>query len=183
MKRRYVVLGLVAVVVFAAFLISSQRNRMRAPLGPGRLLPLAADLEGTRGVYLYFAQPGADSLVSEYRDVVVKDRPADQVRAVYRELLAGPTGKLAPLFPDGTELLNAYLTERGTLYVDWNRTLVSAFRGGTGRERLLLASIVRTAHENFPDVEQVGLLVEGDPVETVGGHFDTMLPLNVRDWR
>jgi spore germination protein GerM len=183
MKRRYVVAGVLALVLFAALLISTQRNRLRGPLGTGRLLPLAADLEGTRGVYLFFAAPGADSLVSEYRDVVVKDRPADQVRAVYRELLAGPMGKLVPLFPDGTELLSAYLTERGTLYLDWNRALVSGFRGGTGRERLLLSSIVRTAHENFPDVERVAVLVEGDPVESVGGHFDAMLPLNVRDWR
>ncbi|HEY7727035.1 MAG TPA: GerMN domain-containing protein [Candidatus Eisenbacteria bacterium] len=183
MRRRYVILAVAAIVVFAASLISSQRNRARAPLGPGRLLPLAADLEGTRGVYLYFAVPGTDSLVAEYRDVVVKDRPADQVRAVYRELLAGPMGRLAPLFPEGTELLSAYLTDRGTLYLDWNRALVSGFRGGTGRERLLLSSIVRTAHENFPGVEQVAILVEGDPVETVGGHFDALLPLVVRDSR
>lgn len=183
MKRRYAVAGILVLVLFAAFLITSQRNRMGGEVAPGRMLPLAADLEGTRGVYLFFAAPGADSLVSEYRDVVVKDRPADQVRAVYRELLAGPTGKLAPLFPDGTELLSAYLTERGTLYLDWNRALVSGFRGGTGRERLLLSSIVRTAHENFPDVDEVAILVEGEPVESVGGHFDSMLPLNVRDWR
>lgn len=182
MKRRYVVAGIALIALFVVFLVTTQR-RARTPLGAGRLLPLAADLEGTRGVYLFFAAPGADSLVSEYRDVVVKDRPADQVRAVYRELLAGPMGRLAPLFPEGTELLSAYLTERGTLYLDWNRALVSGFRGGSGRERLLLSSIVRTAHENFPDVEQVSVLVEGDPVETVGGHFDTLLPLNARDWR
>jgi spore germination protein GerM len=181
-KRRYVVIGVLAVALFAAFLISSQGNRSRTPR-MGRLIPLASDLEGTRGVYLYFARAGTDTLVSEYRGVVVKDRPADEVRAVYRELLAGPMGKLAPLFPDGTELLSAYLTERGTLYLDWNKTLVTGFRGGTGREYLLLSSIVRTAHDNFPDVDRVAILVEGDPVETVGGHFDTTLPLSVRDWQ
>ena len=183
MKRRWIVAGVAALVLFVAFLISTQRRVGRDGIVPGRLLPLAADLEGTRGVYLYFGAPGTDSLVAEYRDVVVKDRPAEQVRAIYRELLAGPTGRSARLFPEGTELLSTYWTDRGTLYLDWNRALAVGFHGGSGRERLLLASIVRTANENLPDVESVGLLIEGEPLETVGGHFDTMLPLRARDWR
>lgn len=150
---------------------------------PERFVPLAAELEGIRGVRLFYGVAGADSLVEEYRDVVVKERPADQVRAVYRELVAGPTGKRVALFPEGTELLNAYLSPRGTLYLDWNRNIVHGFTGGSGRERLLLASIVRTAAENFPDVEQVTLLVDGAPVETIGGHYDALAPLVVGEWR
>lgn len=150
---------------------------------PGRFVPLAAELEGIRGVKLYYGVAGSDSLGEEHRDVVVKDRPADQVRAIYRELVAGPTENHVALFPEGTELLNAYLTPRGTLYLDWNTTLVRSFRGGSGRERLLLASIVRTASENLPNVEQVALLVDGNPIETIGGHYDVMAPLAVSEWR
>jgi spore germination protein GerM len=182
-KRRWIALGIAALALFVAFLISAQRHGGRDGFAPGRLLPLAADLEGTRGVTLYFGAAGADSLVAEYRDVVVKDRPADQVRAIYRELLAGPMGRSGRLFPEGTELLNTYWTDRGTLYLDWNRALILGFHGGSGRERLLLASIVRTARENLPEVEEVAILVEGEPVETVGGHFDTTMPLRVRNWR
>jgi spore germination protein GerM len=115
--------------------------------------------------------------------VVVKDRSADQVRAVYRELVAGPAENHVALFPEGTELVNAYLTPRGTLYLDWNRTLVTGFRGGSGRERLLLWSIVRTAAENLPEVEQVAILVDGNPVESIGGHYDVLAPLAVSEWR
>ena len=148
-----------------------------------RLVPLASELEGVRGSYLYFGIPGADSLVAEYRDVVVKDRPQDQVRAVFRELLAGPSKGHTALFPEGTELLESYWSDRGTLYLDWNRTLTQGFRGGTARERSLIASIVRTAGENLPGVERVMILVEGEPAETIGGHFDVLSPLLVRDWR
>jgi spore germination protein GerM len=148
-----------------------------------RLVPLAAELEGIRGVYLYFGIPGADSLVAEYRDVVVKDQPADQVRAIYRELLAGPSKGRTALFPEGTDLLEAYWTERGTLYLNWNRTLTQGFRGGSSRERSLIASIVRTAGDNLPGIERVMILVEGEPAETIGGHFDVLSPLQVRDWR
>ena len=183
MKRRWIVIGLIAVAAFAALLVSSQRHLVRSGVEPSRLAPLAADLEGTRGVYLYFGAPNADTLVAEYRDVVVKDRPADQVRAIYRELLAGPSTPLVGLFPDGTELLDTYWTERGTLYLDWNRALVQGLHVGTGREWMLLASIVRTARENLPDVQRVAILVEGEPVESIGGHFDTRFPLEVKDWR
>jgi hypothetical protein len=27
------------------------------------------------------------------------------------------------------------------------------------------------------------ILVEGEPVETIGGHFDVLSPLSVRDWQ
>jgi len=156
----------------------------RSPkLAPERLTPLASELEGIRGVYLYFGAAGSDSLSSEYRDVVVKDRPEDQVRAIYRELVAGPTNSNDTLLPEGSELINAYYTPRGTLYLNWNRTLVTGFRGGAGRERQLISSIVLTAADNLPDVTQVSLLVEGAPIETIGGHYEIQTPLTVAEWR
>jgi spore germination protein GerM len=140
-------------------------------------------LEGIRGVYLYFGIPGSDEVAPEYRDVVVKDREADRVRAIYRELLSGSSGGYESPFPAGVELNNAYYTSRGMLYLDWNKALVSEFRGGSGREHQILASIVRTAADNLPDVTQVVLLIDGNPVETIGGHYDVMAPLNVGEWQ
>jgi spore germination protein GerM len=156
----------------------------RAPrLAPERLTPLASELEGIRGVYLYYGAPSSDSLASEYRDVVVKDRPEDQVRAIYRELIAGPTEPNELLLPAGAEVINAYYTPRGTLYLNWNRALTQGFRGGSGRERQLISSIVLTAADNLPDVSQVALLVEGAPIETIGGHYEVLTPLVVGEWR
>jgi len=40
-----------------------------------------------------------------------------------------------------------------------------------------------TAGENLPGIERVMILVEGEPAETIGGHFDVLSPLLVRDWR
>ncbi len=169
------------IVVFGFFYIARVRTH-GGDVAP-RLVPLASELEGTRGVYLYFGIPGSDSLAAEYRDVVVKDRPAEQVRSIYRELLAGPSKGHTALFPDGTELLEAYWTDKGTLYLDWNRTLTQGFRGGTAREHALIASIVRTAGENLPGVDRVMILVEGEPAETIGGHFDVLSPLLVKEWQ
>ena len=81
------------------------------------------------------------------------------------------------------ELLNAYYTSRGMLYLDWSKAMVQEFRGGSGRERQILASIVLTAADNLPDVTEVTILVEGNPVESIGGHYDVMSPLSVSEWR
>ena len=170
----------VVVTVWAWYAIGPGRSTR---IAPERLAPLASELEGIRGVYLYYGVPGTDSLAAEYRDVVVKDRPADQVRAIYRELIAGPTSGYESPFPQGAELMNAYYTSRGALYLDWNRALAQGFRGGSGRERQLLGSIVLTAADNLPDVTQVAILIEGRPAETVGGHYEVMTPLQVAEWR
>lgn len=169
------------VLIAGAWWFTTGPGRRSAP-PPGHFVPLAAELEGIRGVYLYYGAPGSDSMTAEYRDVVVKDRSSDRVRAIYRELIAGPTNGTSP-FPEGTELLNTYETPRGTLYLDWNRTFVTGFRGGSGLEHQVLASIVLTAVDNLPEVERVVLLVEGSPVPTLGGHYDTLVPLDVEDWR
>ncbi len=183
MKRRSAITALFAILIVAGFFWLARGRQDHSSSQPSRLVPLASELEGIRGVYLYFGIPGADSLAAEYRDVVVKDRPADQVRAIYRELLAGSSMGYTSLFPDGTELLETYWTEKGTLYLDWNKALTQGFRGGSARERGLIASIVRTAAENLPGVERVMILVDGEPAETIGGHFDVLSPLSVRDWQ
>lgn len=178
-------------IAIAALVVSAAVIGVYVTHGPGRggravgdhLVPLAAELEGIRGVTLFYGVIGSDSLGEEHRDVVVKDRPADQVRAIYRELVAGPIEPHLTLLPDGAEVVNAYLTARGTLVLDWNRALVQGFRGGSGRERLLIESIVRTATENLSDVEEVAILVDGKPVDTIGGHYDVLSPLEVSEWR
>ncbi len=181
-KRRWVAVG-VGLAIATAVWFYYQHGPGRARVAPSRFVPLAAELEGIRGVSLFYGVAGSDSLGEEHRDVVVKDRAADQVRAIYRELVAGPSERHVALFPEGTELMNAYLTPRGTLYLDWNRALTVGFRGGSGRERLLIGSIVRTASANFPEVEEVAILVEGAPIETIGGHYDVLAPLAVSEWR
>jgi spore germination protein GerM len=182
-RRRWAVISVVAALGGAVWLYLALGPGRGGKLAHERLVPLASELEGIRGVYLYFAVPGTDSLAAEYRDIVVKERPADRVRAIYRELVAGSNAHLESPFPEGVELLNAYYTSRGSLYLDWNRTLVQGFRGGTGREGQIIRSMVLTAADNLPDVREVVLLVEGSPIETIGGHFDVMRPMSVEEWR
>jgi spore germination protein GerM len=182
LQRRWAIGVAGSILLLGGFFWIARVRTNSANVGP-RLVPLAAELEGIRGAYLYFGAPGTDSLVWEYRDVVVKDQTADQVRAIYRELLAGPSKGHTALFPEGSELLEAYWTDRGTLFLDWSRALTQGFRGGSAKERSLIASMVRTAGDNLPGVERVMILVEGEPVATIGGHFDVLSPLPVRDWR
>jgi Sporulation and spore germination len=183
LRRRWIAAGLGVVAALAVWLFVAFGPWRGGKLSPERLVPLASELEGIRGIYLYYGVPGTDSLAAEYRDIVVKDRPADRVRAIYRELVAGSNTHLESPFPEGVELLNAYYTSRGSLYLDWNRALVQGFHGGTEQESQILRSILLTAADNLPDVQEVEILVEGSPIETIGGHFDAMRPMSVQEWR
>ncbi|HKQ19227.1 MAG TPA: hypothetical protein VJW75_05710, partial [Candidatus Eisenbacteria bacterium] len=79
-RRRWIAIGAGVVIVGGVLWFALGPGR-RGGQAPSRFVPLAAELEGIRGVTLYYGLPGSDSLVAEYRDIVVKDRSTDRVRA------------------------------------------------------------------------------------------------------
>ncbi|MCS7208095.1 MAG: GerMN domain-containing protein [Fimbriimonadales bacterium] len=81
------------------------------------------------------------------------------------------------VFPSGTRLLSA-TAQGSTLQLNFSRELVENFAGGSAFEAPLINAITRTAG-SFPDIERVQILVEGKPVETLGGHIDISQALPV----
>ena len=75
-----------------------------------------------------------------------------------------------------------YIRER-TAYVDFSREIVDGFTGGSAGEYLLVASLVQTVCANFRDIDAVRILVEGEDVDTIGGHLDVSRPIRPKDWR
>lgn len=84
----------------------------------------------------------------------------------------------SPLSP-GTRVLSVTLKENGVAWADFDRKLVANFPGGSGRESLLLAAILRTLGQ-FPAVRAVQITVEGKVIESIGGHVDVSEPQPVR---
>ncbi|MCL6531643.1 MAG: GerMN domain-containing protein [Armatimonadetes bacterium] len=97
---------------------------------------------------------------------------ADPYRAPFEYLLQHASG-----FPQGTRLLRAERRD-DTLILDFSKELTENFAGGSDDEAALINALTRTAR-GFPDIRKLQILVEGKPVESIGGHIDISIPLSV----
>lgn len=175
---------LVAVAIVAAAIIVTMCER--EPVGE---LPSEGVVEedlgqGVQSVVLAFADSRAMNIVEEQRDIVVpEDRPG-RARRILEELVAGPRhGGAVKTLPEGTEIRSVYFDDSGGAYVDFSRELVEEHWGGSTGELYTIRSVVRTLSANFPDVESVTFLVEGEQIETIAGHIDASVPFTVEQYR
>jgi len=97
--------------------------------------------------------------------------------AALEELIAGevPAGCARPL-PAGVSLRGVTVAD-GIATADFSRELVSGFRGGSDSEGVTVYAIVNTL-TSLPGVKKAQLLVEGEKVDTIGGHLDVSGPLS-----
>lgn len=115
-------------------------------------------------VKLYFPDNNAQKLHLEQRNINVID--GGIARATVEALIEGPTNDLIASIPDGTQLLNIYITNK-IIYVDFSQEFISNHSGGSAGELMTLYSIVNTLTE-FDTVNSVQILVEGRTGETLG---------------
>lgn len=128
---------------------------------------------------LFFARvvEGKQRLVAISRELPSGLAPA---RASLEELLRGevPRGCDRPL-PRGTALLDVR-AEDGLVLADFSEQLVAEFQGGSDNEGVVVYAIVNTL-TSLPGVRRVQILVDGEQIDTVGGHLDTSGPLSHDD--
>ncbi len=89
-------------------------------------------------------------------------------------LTAGPGVEEVFFMPAGNDRSSSSPTnpEAQTAIVNLTSALAANHPSGIEPETLTLLSIIATLHENFPAVEQVRFLVDGQPRETLAGHAD-----------
>jgi hypothetical protein len=81
-------------------------------------------------------------------------KPADQEQSAVPQVSGGQGGQLA--------------------VVNLHGTFADHHPSGIEAETLTVESIVGTLYENFPRIEQVRFLVDGQPRDTLNGHADLM---------
>ena len=136
-------------------------------------------------VQLYFADAQAQNLTGESRKIVLGTELEESVQATVAALASGPQqeGNVAVL-PREARVQQVFYTEATrTLYLDFNSALVDQHPGGSTAEYLTLGALVRTIAANFPNVVHLQLLVDGQAMDTLAGHFDTSKPIEVADWQ
>jgi hypothetical protein len=140
---------------------------------------------GLRPIVLYFADPEAEGLITERREIPVGATLEERVEATLRALADGPDQRTAlPVLPRQARVMQSFYDEDGgVLYVDFNTALVTQQPGGSAAEYYSLSALVRTIGTNFPEVTAVQILVDGQPVDSLAGHFDTSRPLDVATWQ
>ncbi len=124
---------------------------------------------------LYFAGADANGLVAEKRTVEIEEQ--DQLPSlIVQELIAGPADEsLYPTIPPETRLLSVKV-EDGAAMVDFSQEIVSKHWGGSTGESMTIMSLVNSLTE-ISDIDRVQILVEGEKVDSLLGHWDTSQPL------
>jgi spore germination protein GerM len=173
-RRGVWVIGL-AFLILAMFLGALIfRKHERAATPPAT--PVAPQNSGQVTVTLFFASQAGDGLVREGREI----DPCDELSACFEEILEalinGPVGDLAPVLPL-TGMFNSVRLDNGTARVDFAQELLDALPAGSNSEIYAAYAVVNSISLNYPQVQQVVFTVDGKPLATLKGHFDTSSPI------
>lgn len=170
-------------VAVAGAALWAQLHRVDAP---AREAPGAFDTgprtERSDLVTLYFGARDRIGLAGELRTIAAGQPLEARIRSSVRELAAGSLVGGVPVIPPQTRLRGVFLDTWGVAYLDFNRDLLGRRPPDDGEEWLVVAAIVRTMCDNFPEVRAVRLLVDGEMVVSLGGYMDLEEPLRAEDF-
>ena len=180
-------LVVVALVVFGAaavitYLVSGGARDTGAPAGePGsngaRPSVSVTEEQCERVVTVLVAKATENEIVL----VPVKKKShvgGDILDVVVEMQLAANSG----LTPPGTELLSPVEVTGNVATVNLSREFLENFPGGSTQEALTLNSLVRAVVDNSDGrVKKIRILVEGETVESLGGHFSLLEPFDASD--
>jgi spore germination protein GerM len=129
-------------------------------------------------VMVYYPSLEGDGLVGEPHEIFETRAPGDRAKQIIADLIAGPTSETAlPAIPPGTRLRQVYVLDDGTAWIDFSEDLRRGMHGGSTEEIFTVYAIVNSVVLNIPEIRRVGLLLEGEPADTLNGHLDLRRPL------
>jgi hypothetical protein len=81
------------------------------------------------------------------------------------------------MLPYGVSLLDLYMDKNGTVYADFDTALRKKFNGDALEEYQIIAGLYRRIKENVNGFTSIKFLVEGQEVDSFGGHIDISEPI------
>jgi hypothetical protein len=104
---------------------------------------------------------------------VVKRQPDTQslAREAIAALFADEQSMLQPVLRD-IRLRELYIDTSGTAYIDLTVGSKIDVRASAWEEQLAIYAMVNTVMQNFEEIKQVGLLLDGMEAQTLAGHMD-----------
>ncbi len=184
---RFFAKAALAVLVLALVVLAGLWRHYRAgeegKAKPRTATDLFSGREPKMAVRLYFVSADKGTLAVESRDIFRTASLVNQVKQVVLDLLKGPQEKgLAGVFPPGVQLKELFLGPDGLCVVDFSPEVQSLHPGGTTGEYMTLYCLVHSLAGNFAQIQRVQIMVDGQVVDSLAGHFDIAAPLTVNDF-
>lgn len=140
----------------------------------GENKPGMLETEELHSVVLYFADKQAACLVTEER--VITEEGKDPRVFALEALIEGPLNSdMERTIPADAKVLDISVAE-GIARVNFSRELQTSHWGGSTGEILTVYSIVNTLSQ-FPEIEQVKIIIDGMEIESLAGHMELDKPL------
>ena len=180
--KRNVIAGLVivaAVVAAYGFLRLTLPGRTLSPPGEVDLGPTVTSMPETRQMDLYFADTTGRRLSIERREITGENRE-ELLKHIVEELIKGPADDTRLRTIPDSVLVRAVFTRDDTVWIDLGGAIQDEHPGGAWTEVLAVYSIVNSITENFTDINEVQILLNGRESETFAGHVDISMPLQNR---
>jgi hypothetical protein len=149
--------------------------RMNAPEGPSVQPPVrpALSVPATRNEPLMVTVfiPAGDMLMTGVVGVTRQPDTQSQSREVLVALFADQRAAAAPILRD-VRFKAVYLDAAGTAYVDLSAPLQKSVKASAWEEFIAVYALVNTLMQNFEEIRQVRLMVDGKEAQTFAGHLD-----------
>jgi spore germination protein GerM len=143
---------------------------------PDTAIPLDPATVRLRQVTLFVADPSTGMLIRKVEEVPEHQDVVQIVTQTVQYLIKPEPETLNLAMPEGTELLNVFMSGTGTAYINLNRHVQDRHPGGITAELTTITALVNTVLFNFKEITQVQILVEGAEIETLAGHIDCRKP-------
>jgi len=78
----------------------------------------------------------------------------------------------------GIKLLDLYMDNEGTIYIDLSDDLRKRFNGDISEEYQLISGLFKNIKSSVPNLRSLKILMEGKEVESFGGHIDISKPIS-----
>lgn len=121
---------------------------------------------------LYFPSLENGTLVEEKRPMSWADSESDRIRQVLLALIEGSRQGASPVLPPAASIRAVFLAPDGTAYLDFSGQSLADLSPGIASESLAIYAMVNSLAANIPAVKKVKIVVQGQQVETLGGHAD-----------
>ena len=144
---------------------------------PGVIPPERNEVSG-RTIEVLF--PGETAgWVRERREILAAETREMMIRRLVEELVKGPTSKgSSAAFPPSTIVQDVFWDGEGELTVIFSENLRSEHPGGSRAETATIESLLGSIELNFPEVQRLRILIDGEVVASLAGHVDLSSPLD-----